>query len=531
MSKSLNSFPLERCDLRSDTIWDALYHLLVARVRYWVCSSHVSLWRGQEEDIIADIVQEALMRTFGYTALVNEEGVVPCSPLRHLSIVIAYKCYQDMRRRDCQFVRSRLQMPSSQDYAIIFQQVDPSEIVLDKAFRESLLVSLAHKIAAIPKKLRTALLIELASRTLSNGRSSMMQEAFLEAEIRLQDYRQPLSNDPIERSTHEYKVQLACKQIMKKQKRTEEQNVIKEVNRGQELSLSHRDPDANAIRNNPELAALAAHLDVTAPFAAVDPTFRRELRTRLLEHLAKNWIPEAIGKLPEQIPEGADLQQLTQEEVIHDDQQFTPLHRDPYSGDAQVGGIPPARVPELVDGQDAAEIPNSRLEPILSLEDSEPDDFGNSPDLDRLVEHLNATAPFAVVDPVFRKRLREKLIGTLAEHYAAEAAKESPDSMGETGFETALQESHMASLVHEIVDFPDEERIALLIDLASQTRFDIQPTQLQKAFLGVGIQLQDYESLLPDDPIKRRSHNFFLNLAYKRVAELQEALCTSVQTS
>lgn len=85
----------------------------------------------------------------------------------------------------------------------------------------------------------------------------------------------------------------------------------------------------------------------------------------------------------------------------------------------------------------------------------------------------------------------------------------------------------LVSLAHEIVDFPDEERKALLIDLASYTRSDTDRVQLQQAFLEVGIRLQDYESLLPDDSIEHKSHDFFLNLAYKRVGKLQEVLGTS----
>src|SRR5690349_9562816 len=118
MAKSLNASAWDRCNLRGDTIWDALYHLLVARVRYLVCSSHISLWRGQEEDIIADIVQEAMMRTFGYTRLLKERGVIPSNSLKRISVTIADNCYQEMRRRDGQFVRIPLPKPSSQEHAV-----------------------------------------------------------------------------------------------------------------------------------------------------------------------------------------------------------------------------------------------------------------------------------------------------------------------------------------------------------------------------------------------------------------------------
>src|SRR2546421_6347490 len=264
MAKSLNTSVLDRCNLRSDTTWDALYPLLVAQVRYWVCSSHVSLWRGQEEDIIADIVQEAITRAFGYTALVKEGGLVLCNSLKRISMILARECYNDLRRRDCRFVRTPLQEVSSQEHAIISERLDRSEIVLDNAFRESLVVSRAHAIAAIPKQQRTALLIELANRTHFTARPSAMQDALLEVKIRLQDYQQPLPEDPTERRRHAHQLRLACKQIMKKQKRQEEQDTPELVNKSREMAFSHRDPDADAIQSDPELVALAAHLDATA---------------------------------------------------------------------------------------------------------------------------------------------------------------------------------------------------------------------------------------------------------------------------
>jgi hypothetical protein len=433
-----------------------------------------------------------------------------------------------MRRRDGQFVRTPLQKPSSQEHAVLTERVDRTEIVLEEAIRESLLVSLAHDIAAIPKKQRTALLIELANRVHFNVRPSLMQEAFLEADIRLQDYQQSLPNDPSERRMHRYQVQLACKQIMKKQKRPEEQHTIEVVNQGQGPTSSLRDPDANAIQNDPELVALGTHLDATAPFAAVSPTFRQALRHRLLERLSERRASETMGKPPDPVPGEVDFEQQTQVEAIHGDQQSPPSGRDPDTDSIQPIGIPPASVAEGVNEPDGAEVPTSSgQEPTSSPEDPEPDDVGNNPELALLVARLNATAPSAMVDPVFRNRLRKKLLGIAAERYIAKAGKEVPDSVAERGVETGFQEAHLVSLVHEIVDFPDEERTALLIDLANRTHFDVEPTPLQQALQEVGIRLQDYASVLPDDPLEWRNHNFFLNRAYKRVIELQEALCTS----
>ena len=90
----------------NNTTWDILYHFLLTRVRYWVLSSHISVWRGQEEEIMADIVQEAISCTFLYTlksySWTTERDGLQWNLLKHLSMVIAYRQYQDLRRQNPQ---------------------------------------------------------------------------------------------------------------------------------------------------------------------------------------------------------------------------------------------------------------------------------------------------------------------------------------------------------------------------------------------------------------------------------------------
>ena len=50
--------------------------------------------------------------------------------------------------------------------------------------------------------------------------------------------------------------------------------------------------------------------------------------------------------------------------------------------------------------------------------------------------------------------------------------------------------------------------------------FDVQPSPLQVAFLEVGIQLRDYENLLPQDPIMRSRHASLVSLGYRKLAML-----------
>jgi len=69
----------------------------------------------------------------------------------------------------------------------------------------------------------------------------------------------------------------------------------------------------------------------------------------------------------------------------------------------------------------------------------------------------------------------------------------------------------------EIASYPTKLRTAMLIDIARRMEFGIQPTPLQAAFLDLGIPLQDYAELLPQEPIMRSRHSSLVSLGYRRL--------------
>ena len=73
-------------------------------------------------------------------------------------------------------------------------------------------------------------------------------------------------------------------------------------------------------------------------------------------------------------------------------------------------------------------------------------------------------------------------------------------------------------IAQEIASYPPKMREAMLIDIARRMDFDIQPSPLQAAFLEVGIQLRDYENLLPKDPTMRSRHASLVSLGYRKLA-------------
>jgi hypothetical protein len=159
------------------------------------------------------------------------------------------------------------------------------------------------------------------------------------------------------------------------------------------LAINGVSPDTvESIESDPELTALAAHLDATAPSATVDPAFRKALRGKLLDILAKDHIPGAGKAVPDNIS-------------------------------------------ETISAQDSA----------LAVNDVSPDtveSIESDPELTALAAHLDATTPPAVVDPAFRKALRDKLLDTLSKRDDANSASSGQDpALAVNGIDPDILES------------------------------------------------------------------------------------------
>jgi DNA-directed RNA polymerase specialized sigma24 family protein len=189
-------------DLNSEATWSSLCASLRALARYLVYSFNIPSWRGQEEDIVEDIVQEAVRR-FIERVLKAECGEVgPIHSPKQMMMTIAQNYCKDLRRSE----RRLLHMPS-QDYASqilvdVDEQANTFDAATENVYQEKLFVLLAHEIANFPDKQRKALLIDLANRMSFDTGPTPLQKAFLEEGIQLQQYQQPLPANPKERSRH-----------------------------------------------------------------------------------------------------------------------------------------------------------------------------------------------------------------------------------------------------------------------------------------------------------------------------------------
>src|SRR2546426_3201746 len=193
----------------SDALWINLYSFLRPFVKRLVYSSAISSWRGQEDDLVEDIVQETIVRVFKCIRRAEiGEGTTIISP-KALSIVIARNYYEDLRRRDRRFVRIAADDDLHGAHVILQSHLDPSEVALDNMLLEWLYVKFSLEAMKFSQKQRIALLIDLANRMDFDVRPTPLQKAFLEVGIRLQDYQQPIPKVPVERSRHVSNASLA----------------------------------------------------------------------------------------------------------------------------------------------------------------------------------------------------------------------------------------------------------------------------------------------------------------------------------
>ena len=205
---------VDSADLSSEVTLRNLYLSLGSFARSLVYSFNVPSWKGQEEDIIEDVVQESMRRILEYSQKADRGEAPPIQSLKHMVTIIAQNYCKDMRRHD-----RRLFHMQPDQYVLDVQYrkgYQPSifDAICESIDHELLLAQVAHEIARFPEKQRKALLIDLANRMSFDTQPTALQRAFLKEGIRLEQYRQPLPANPQERSKHMSLLNHAYKRVV-----------------------------------------------------------------------------------------------------------------------------------------------------------------------------------------------------------------------------------------------------------------------------------------------------------------------------
>lgn len=204
---------VETFDLNNDSTWKKLYPVLESLARYFVYSSHTPSWKGQEDDVIKDIVQETGRRIIERSQKAERGEALPIQSLKSMLYAVAHNYCEDLRRRDRRLVRMQPHDDSFQMYLDQRNQVNLVESSIENAYEETLFKLVAREVAAFPDKQRLAILIDLANRMHFDTQPTPLQKAFLEAGIDLRQFEQPLPSNPQERSRHVSLVNWSYKRV------------------------------------------------------------------------------------------------------------------------------------------------------------------------------------------------------------------------------------------------------------------------------------------------------------------------------
>jgi len=203
----------DNVDLNTEVTWNDFYPALRSFARYLVRSFQVASWRGQEEDIIEDIVQETARRLIERTRKAERGEADPIRSLKNMMTVIAKNYCKDLRRSDRRLSRAHSQGNEPETAVNAGAQTHALDAVTESVYQESLFTLVAHEIANFPEKQRKALLVDLANRMCFDTKPTPLQKAFLKEGIQLRRYQQPLPADPRERSRQIAILSYAYRQI------------------------------------------------------------------------------------------------------------------------------------------------------------------------------------------------------------------------------------------------------------------------------------------------------------------------------
>lgn len=200
-------------NLNDEASWNEFYTSLRTLARYLVYSHRVSLWCGQEEDLIEDIVQETVRRLLERMRKAERGDAPSICSLKRMMMVIAQNYCRDLRRSDRRLFHFPEQDDEAEALVSTQEQTYTSDEVTERLYQEWVLTAVAHKVARFPEKQREAILMDLANHMSFDGHPTPLQKAFLEVGIQLEQYRKPLPANLQERGRYLSLRSLAYKRV------------------------------------------------------------------------------------------------------------------------------------------------------------------------------------------------------------------------------------------------------------------------------------------------------------------------------
>jgi DNA-directed RNA polymerase specialized sigma24 family protein len=208
-----------------DQLWNQLYTALRPTISSWVYHSGVASWRGQENDLIEDILQETVVRTFVSQEQAEGSGA-PIHNVTGFGNTVAYRLFVDLRRRDLRLIRPSENENTEALFAINNAQENPAEIAIERLSRISLLETVLIFIADFPTKQRNALFVDIAKRSNFLDEDSPLLVALAQVHIKLQDYLQFLPKTRQEATQQASLLSIAYKRLRRFRGTSQRKNKI-----------------------------------------------------------------------------------------------------------------------------------------------------------------------------------------------------------------------------------------------------------------------------------------------------------------
>ena len=196
-----------------EILWADLYLLLRPLVKHWVFTAHIPSWLGQQEDIVEDIVQEAIFKLLNYARRAEKGEVAPVKDIERLAITIARNYFRDLKRKDRRLDRYEMYDRTSLEHVVKSASVDPSEIALEHVYQAWLFFKLADFVVTIAPKQQTALLRDLAQRMYFLQELTLLQKAFTDKGMDLKRYQNWKGANKRECSQHSASLSISYKKI------------------------------------------------------------------------------------------------------------------------------------------------------------------------------------------------------------------------------------------------------------------------------------------------------------------------------
>lgn len=207
--QSPNSTPFSQ----DQNFWAELRQKLTRYVGKLVRNGSLYAWRGQEEDVIADIVSEAIVQTYDRVEQANRGEAPVVLSIEAFSKTCAYHCFINAVRKDNRIIRLPQLNDTPWEVRLEENSIDYIGQVDNKLFNRGLFMCIVETLQNFPKKRQRAFLIDMARLAMADKMHPFLRQAFQEAGFHLADPQYHRPSDERERNKITSLTSLAYKQL------------------------------------------------------------------------------------------------------------------------------------------------------------------------------------------------------------------------------------------------------------------------------------------------------------------------------